>query len=323
MSLILCPECKNQVSTEAAACPNCGFPLVPQSFEVEEPTLVRQPEIVVQRVTTVKKSFPNWVFVPTALALVLVIFGFIWLAQTDETANRNQASATVKDQSANFNTRTVSATTETTALTTTQTAVPNQPVVNSVPSSGGVYAPPVPPTSAASSTASTTTTTTTLPPITTSDVASVPAAAAPTKGVVSIKATIVNQQGAQKPVRQEKFYLLDEDLETILKRANITPEDGDLPTSMGVALIDPSKRAILQKYLAAIKPHIVYSLTTDQTGSALFKDVKPADYYLFGITKDGNSYAIWSQNVIVNAGENILAINGNATPVTLDSVSEF
>ena len=321
MSLVLCPECKNEVSNQAAACPQCGFPLVPQSFEVEEPTLVRQPEVMVQRVTTVKKSFPNWVFVPIALGLVLVIFGFIWLAQTDETANRNQANAIVKDHSANINTRTVSATTETTALTTTQTTVPNQPVA-SVPSSGGVYAPPpAPPTNAASSTASTITTTN-LPPITTSEVASAPAVA-PTKGVVSVKATIVNQQGAQKPVRQEKFYLLDENLETILKRANIEPEDGDLPTSMGVALIDPNKRAVLQKYLAAIKPHIIHSITTDQSGSASFKDVKPDDYYLFGITKDGNSYAIWNQNVVVNAGENSLAINGNATPVTLDSVSEF
>ncbi len=322
MSLVLCPECKNEVSNQAAACPQCGFPLVPQSFEVEEPTLVRQPEVVVQRVTTVKKSFPNWVFVPIALGLVLVVFGFIWLAQNDESANRNQANTIVRDQSANLNARAVSATTETTALTTTQTTVPSQPPVASVPSSGGVYAPPVPPNGAAASTTSTTTTTT-LPPITTSDVASAPVAVAPSKGVVSVKATIVNQLGAQKPVRQEKFYLLDEDLETILRRANITPADGDLPTSMGVALIDPSKRALLQKYLAAIKPHIIHSITTDQSGSAIFKDVKPDDYYLFGITKDGNSYAIWNQNVIVNAGENVLAINGNATPVTLDSVSEY
>ncbi len=31
MALIPCPECKHQVSTKAAACPQCGYPIAEKS----------------------------------------------------------------------------------------------------------------------------------------------------------------------------------------------------------------------------------------------------------------------------------------------------
>lgn len=315
MSLMLCPECRNEVSTAAAACPNCGFPLQAQpAVFVEEQTFVRQPDVIMPAPVE-RSSFPNWVFVPVALALVLVLFGFLWLAQTrDDNRNRAQTDA----QTTTAETRRVT-TTETVQTDLPSTAVSNSSV-SSVPSAGVAT---LPPPSTVSSSTSTATTTTNVPSTVAGGETISTAPTAPTSGVVNVKATIVSQQGVEKPVRKETFYLLDEDLETILRRANVASVSGDLPTSMGVALVDPSKKAILQQYLAAIKPHIVYKITTDNTGKALFKDVKPDDYYLFGITRDGDSFAIWNQNVVVNAGENSLAINGSATPVTLDSVSEY
>ena len=43
MSLIVCPECGNEVSDKAKACPNCGYP-IPQSEIVEEKMVKTCPE---------------------------------------------------------------------------------------------------------------------------------------------------------------------------------------------------------------------------------------------------------------------------------------
>jgi hypothetical protein len=48
------------------------------------------------------------------------------------------------------------------------------------------------------------------------------------------------------------------------------------------------------------------------------KDVKPDSYYLFGITKSRNGFAIWSSPVSIIGGENKL----NLSPATLNEMSE-
>lgn len=318
MSLIVCPECRSEVSNVATACPKCGFPINAPIVH-EEPTVVRrQPEIVVNEVVqTTRSSFPNWIFVPIALALVLVIFGFIYLAQSNsENDNRAQTNARIVESNSQTSTATTTQTT-----TTAAAPVTSVPTVPTTGSSSSITTTTLPP--AGSVTSSQTVTTTEVPATgINGGVASVPVAPASDKGAVRINATITNQRGAKQPVRQEKFYLLKEDLDTILRRARIEPENGDYSSSMGVALIDPAKRANLQQYLAAIKPYIVYSTTTDGKGAAQFKDVKPDSYYVFGITRDGKSFAIWNTNVVVNAGDNSLALDGNATPVQVESVAD-
>jgi hypothetical protein len=48
------------------------------------------------------------------------------------------------------------------------------------------------------------------------------------------------------------------------------------------------------------------------------KIVKPGSYYLFAITKSGNSYAVWSSPVSIVPGQNVL----NIPPVSLTEVTQ-
>ncbi len=158
---------------------------------------------------------------------------------------------------------------------------------------------------------------------------------------LSIDAALVFQSGDVKPVARTEFTLLDRDLEAILKESNYTSE---LPEKIRSALerpaadikgnraktfslllkssIDdesgnPEAVANLQlavgKALAAVKPHVLYSATSDFQGNAKFENLKPGKYYLFGYSKLGNSAAVWNIETVIKDGENKLTLdNGNA-----------
>ncbi len=111
-----------------------------------------------------------------------------------------------------------------------------------------------------------------------------------------------------------KFYLLDKDLNSILSEANINDEEGQgLVNAFGLSVVNPNKyRDTNQKAYAAIKRHIVYSTTTDGGGKADMKDIKPNNYYLFGITSTKNGFAMWNAPININTGQNSLILD----PVT-------
>ena len=138
---------------------------------------------------------------------------------------------------------------------------------------------------------------------------------APTKGSVLIDAKIASRNGAPQPVKNEKFYLLDEDLETILSKARLEPIEGQsLGNSFGLSVVYPDRYAAFHRdALRAIRDHIKYSGTTDATGKAELGGVEPDSYYLFAITKSGRGFALWSSPVSIVAGQNAL----NLTPQTL------
>jgi hypothetical protein len=138
----------------------------------------------------------------------------------------------------------------------------------------------------------------------------------PEKGTVRIDAKIATETGVSQAVKNEKFYLLDEDVETILSDAGLRPLEGQtLTNSLGLSILYPDRYADFHRdALRAINTHIKYSGTTDMAGTAQLKDVKPDSYYLFGVTRKGNGFAIWSSPVSIIAGQN--ALNLSPQPVT-------
>lgn len=278
-----CPECGHEVSDEAVACPNCGRPL-----QITTPVVPPRPVII----EDTSDDFPKWIFIPIVLIGALLVFAvFAMTRQSEEDARTTNVNVALPQR------------TTTTRETTTRT-VP-QSEVEIAPSSSTVTVP---------STTSTTTSTT-VPPVTKTEVVNVP----PTRGMVEINAKISTRNGSVQTVKNEKFYLLDKELEDILNEADLEPIEGQtLTNSLGLAVMFPERYSDFRRdALNAIQKHIKYNATTDAGGKASMKDIKPDEYYLFGITKSGKGFAVWSSPVTINEGENKL----NLSPANLNEIS--
>jgi hypothetical protein len=290
MSLTNCPECGHEVSIDAVACPNCGRPL-------SAPTPVIQRKVVVAERPT-DEGFPKWVIVPIVILALVVVFLLIAITRNnEETANTRTVNVNLGTQRSSTDSR-----------DTTRTVNPPNQV--EVPSSSTTVNPP----------SSTTTTAPSYPSSSTTVPSSQTEVTVPAdKGSVVIDAKVSTKTGTQS-VRNEKFYLLDKDLETILSDADLEPIEGNsLSDSFGLAVLYPDRYGDFQsKALNAIKKHIKYNATTDGGGKAAMKDVKPDSYYLFGITKTRSGFAIWSSPVSIIGGENKL----NLQPARMNEMSE-
>lgn len=284
MSLITCPECAHEVSASAVACPNCGHPFV-------RPT-APPPRVVVQEFVEEESGFPKWAFIPIGLlgiVLLFVVFAFMRNGN-DEEAQRN-VNLRIAGQTTNGN-------------SVRETAVrpespPNQVVVppSSQPSSINVPS---------------TTTTTTLPPAppTTTTVPST-ATALPDKGTVNLEAKVLSRGSSQpQPVRGTRFYLLKKDAQTVLDDADIENDTGQsLLTAIGMGMVDASRYGdVSRQAMSAISKNAAYSITTDASGKASLKDIKPDQYYLFAVTKSGNGFVLWNSPVTIEAGQNALVL---------------
>ena len=215
----------------------------------------------------------------------------------DETANRSlNINVAARRDGSSADSRDAASRTETQTVT--------------VPPATGSQSITVPSTSAPS--------TVTVPPSSTS-VTTVPSQ--PTdKGTVVIDAKISTRAGSPQSVRNEKFYLLDKDLESILSEADIEPISGQsLTNSFGLSVMYPSRYGEFNsKALSAIKRHIKYDTLTDSGGKGQMKNIEPNSYYLFGVTKSGKGFAVWSAPVSIRNGENVL----NLSPQPLTEIQE-
>lgn len=289
MSLTICPDCGHEVSVTATACPNCGHPFA-------NPVIQRK--VVVADVPR-EKGIPAWVFAVLGILGVLVLFIlFVSLrSNDDETANRslNVNLASQRDSASN---------TRDTARTTTESQT-----VTTIPPTSGAQTVTVPSTSAPS--------TLTVPQSSSATtVTTVPA----DKGTVVIDAKIATRTGSPQAVRNEKFYLLDKDLESILSEADVEPISGQsLTNSLGLAVMYPSRYSeFSSRALSAINKHIKYRTETDAGGKGQMKNIEPDSYYLFGVTKSGKGFAVWSSPVTIQNGENVL----NLSPQRLTEIQE-
>jgi hypothetical protein len=285
MSLITCPDCGNQVSTDAVACPNCGRPLAPV---VVEP--IPQREVIIQEVAP-EKSFPPWAIALIVLLGAGLLFAlFMMLRGNNDDANNRNLSVNVAQREP-VNSR--STRVETGSSTTGVTVPPN----TSMPSQSSQVT--VPPSQ---------TTSVTTPETRTATADNVPV----DKSSLTIDAKIQGTTGAPRPVQKETFYLLDKDLESILREADIDDEEGQgLVNAFGMSVVYPDKYAdTKRKALAEINKHIVAKTLTDAQGKAKFPDVKPDSYYLFGITKTREGFSVWNNPITLSEG----ATNLNLTP---------
>ena len=181
MSLILCPECGHEVSTNATACPNCARPM-------NAPPIVER-KVFVAPPADPEGGFPTWALIPIGLLGVVLIFvAYIAFRGSDETANTNLNVNVARRP-----------TTETRSTST-------------VPSAGVPATAPAPPPSQ----------TTTVPGSSTAP----PVAPMPDKGTVTLNAKATTASGSTQAVRGTKFYLLEEDVETILPRSSCRADRG-------------------------------------------------------------------------------------------------
>jgi hypothetical protein len=279
MSLIICPECAHEVSSSAAACANCGHPFI-------KPVVQRN--VVVSEVAPPRDDFPKWIFMPLGLLGIVLLFVLLAYMRNDDEDARN-INVRIASQPTNGSSSRANTSIE---------APPNQIVVP--PSQTGQVV--VPPSSSSVPVAPPSSVTTVAPPTET--------ALPPDKGTVNLEAKVATRSGSTQPVRAERFYLLSKDLETILSDADIDDETGQgLSNAFGLSVVYPNRYSdINKKALAAIAKHTVYKTQTDASGKAQMKGVKPDNYYLFGITKTGNGFAIWSSPVTIQAGDNSLVL---------------
>lgn len=270
-------------------CPECGHEISTAAVACPNcgrPLSASKP--VVERVPIVaeplrKDGVPSWIFIPLGIiGIILVVVFFVVMSRNSEDANTNL--------SVNVNTRRP-ASTSTDRVSTT--SIPPSSVETNVPSSTEVQSVTVPG-------------------------AQTDVSAPPSKGSVVIDARIAGRSGQPQPVKNEKFYLLDKDLESILSEAGLEPiESQSLTNSLGLSVLYPDRfNAFNRDALRAIKGHIKYAGTTDGAGKAELGGIEPNSYYLFGITKSGRGFAIWSSPVSIIAGQNSL----NLTPQRLNEM---
>jgi hypothetical protein len=276
MSLIHCPECGHEISTAAVACPSCGRPVSARPVAVPRVVVEKEPRT---------DSIPPWVIAPVIIMGVLVLFGLIYLfTASDDDANANL--------SVNVNTRRTE--TARAPVSTTESTVP----ATSIPVTNDTAPPSYPSTSSQS----------------------VPGsrveAPQQTKGTVVIDAKVSTRSGSSQPVRNTRFYLLDKDVESILRDADLDPIEGQtLAASLAVATADQARYGqFYRDAMQAIKDHIKYSGSTDSSGKAQLGSVEPDSYYLFGVVRTGEGFAMWSSPVSVIAGDN--AVNLTPQPLT-------
>ncbi len=240
-----------------------------------------------------RDGFPKWAFIPLGILgalLLFVLFAFMRPGSDDDQRNINVKIGTT--QTAGNLRETVG------RSTTTTTGAPNEIVVPPSSQPGQVYIPQ-------------SSTSTTAPPSQSTTIQSVPPETIVSdKGTVKIEAKLAGRTGGALPVGKENFYLLDQDLQSILSEADIDDDEGQgLTNAFGLSVVNPSKYSDThKKAMNAINKHIIYRTITDAGGKAQIKDVKPDSYYLFGITKSSKGFALWSSPVTIQAGDNSLIL---------------
>lgn len=270
-------------------CPECGHEISDNAVACPNcgrPTSAPVP-VVERKVVVVdngrrRDGFPTWAFIPIGmLAVILLILVYVLVNRnSDENAN----------QRVNVNVN-----------ASRQTATrPSEPsTVTTVPSSGP-------------SSVTVPSSQTTVPGSQTT------VAESPTKGKVNIVAKLAGRNGSTQAVRNEKFYLLDQDVETILSSAGVNPIEGQsLTSSLGLSLVFPDRYGDFNRAaFNVIRKHIKYSGQTDGSGKAQLSGIEPNSYYLFGMTKAGRGFTVWNSPISVQVGDNVL----NLAPQTLTEI---
>ena len=137
------------------------------------------------------------------------------------------------------------------------------------------------------------------------------------KTILKFKASKKASNGSQSPAQASDFYVTTKNLAELFK---------DLGAEQVLAGEVNSVAEMWAKAEKSSDPKIVYGIKsillqakvgktrTDAFGQAAVQGIKPSDkYYLIGIEKDdvNNQITIWSKEVEVNPGENMIELSSN------------
>lgn len=140
---------------------------------------------------------------------------------------------------------------------------------------------------------------------------------------LSLKANLYSGDEDERalPVAETEFYLLDESLVNILKKAKFKPEflDGkrrklkasDYLTAAAKALSSGDEESVLIALLikTEISKHTILSLKTDYFGEANQKELKMGNYYIFGIGKTEDEIFVWHFIINIKSYNNIVELD--------------
>lgn len=161
-----------------------------------------------------------------------------------------------------------------------------------------------------------------------------------TKGNLSIEAGVIVKSGDVKTVARTQFYLLDKDLETILREAGIKnfvsgnsggeqvsgiigQDAGLLGSRLPRQELSYSRSYAmwsrfpnlygedLTKAQEALKPHIVATITTDFSGKGSASQIKSGNYHLVGTYRITNQAVFWYLPVEIKSGNQSLVLDNN------------
>jgi zinc-ribbon domain len=269
-------------------CPECGHEVSPIATACPncghpfhpEPSVhaAPVPRVIVTDIPPEREGFPTWAFIPLGILAAVVLFGIFFFLSRDKDDANERVNINVAQKRQQSK--------ETTRETT---------------------APPSSTTTADSKTVE-------VPGLQTKVIED------QDKGTAVIDARVVARSGTPQAVKNEKFYLLDKDVESILNDSGLDPmEDQSMMDSFGLSVMNPGTYTEFnRRALAAIKGHIKYSTTTDGSGKGPMQNIQPGSYYLFGVTKTPEGYAIWDSPVSISAGQN----NLNLSPARVTEVRE-
>ncbi len=277
MSLINCAECSKEISSSADSCPNCGHPVLKGPIRNDHVMVANEKE----------EPFPKWVIAPIAILGAIFLFTLIYVIQNSDRADRENINVDLASTQPVVE-RDVNLTVQP-AESDSGTTIPYPSDIQTAPQENN-------------QTVGADTRTTVIEET-------------PGKARVELNAKVADPKGNITAVKAEKFYLLDKDLNEILREANLKPiQNQNLVNSFGLSVIYPDKFSDFnQKALSAINDHIKYDTLTDSNGVAQISNVNPDKYFLFGIHKVGKGFAVWSSRVAITEGNNKLNIQPQRT----------
>ena len=132
------------------------------------------------------------------------------------------------------------------------------------------------------------------------------------KNSLNIKAALVYSFGGAQPIARTKFYILNADLNVIAQKADIDVRK--TPLSLAITADELQARITNKpsRFMEAMKPYIVKTITTDFDGKAVFEDVPTGNYFLYGRAQTRSGWAIWSLSINTQGTQTILLDQNNA-----------
>jgi hypothetical protein len=152
-------------------------------------------------------------------------------------------------------------------------------------------------------------------------------------GSLEIKANIYfgDESEIIAPVARTKFYLLDENLVTILQKAHFNPVDDDdkqlseetdyLSATVNAFGSDDENSLFVSVLISsAISKRTAAKLETNFAGVGKLKTVRAGKFYLFGIFREESEIFVWHLPIEIKPGDNRIELDQhNAASVFSDN----